>query len=253
MRVLLSGAFYWDERRLHMLRIAICVRDEKISAALFDGGREVLHQRKIKCELSCHKDFAKVAENLAQDKSYYDIFFLDGTDEGCLALAKRLRGINLTASVVFCDRDLSRIHTLLRFRPSALLLPESLRERLGEVLGRCCDDQLRCRQHFIINNKDGMMRIPFEEITFVESRQRLAIMHTRSKTIEFYAKLSDVMQQLPQEDFIHCHQSYIVSLRKVTKLDKANRCFILNSGIPVEISKSNYSDVLARYSAFSGV
>lgn len=236
-----------------MLRIAICIRDEKITQLLFDLAREVLRNRKIKCEMSCHKEFGKVTGNLAQDKNFYDIWFFDGSDPDGLALAKHMRSGNLTASVVFYDRNLSGIHTLLRYRPSALLLPESVQERLEEVLLRCCDDQLRCRQHFIIKNKDGMMRIPYEEITFVESRQRLAIMHTRSKTVEFYAKLSDVMQQLPQEDFIHCHQSYIVSLRKVSKLDKANRCFILNGGTPVEISKSNYSEVLTRYSDFSRV
>lgn len=236
-----------------MLRIAICIRDEKITQLLFDRAREILRDRKIQCEMSCHKEFGKVRVNLAQDKNYYDIWFFDGSDPEGLALAKQMRSANLTASVIFWDKDLSGIHTLLRYRPSALLLPQSLQERLGEVLVRCSDDQLRCRQHFIIKNKDGMLRIPYEEITFIESRQRLAIMHTRSKTVEFYAKLSDVMQQLPQEDFVHCHQSYIVSLRKVSKLDKANRCFILNSGTPVEISKSNYSEVVTRYSAFSRV
>lgn len=236
-----------------MLRIAICIRDEQITQLLFDGAREILRSRKIKCEMSCHKEFGKVIQNLAQDKNYYDIWFFDGADPEGLALAKHMRSANLTAGVVFYDRNLSGIHTLLHYRPSALLLPESLQERLGEVLIRCCDDQLRCRRHFIIKNKDGMLRIPYEEITFVESRQRLAIMHTRSKTVEFYAKLSDVIQQLPQEDFVHCHQSYIVNLRKVSKLDKANRCFILNGGTPVEISKSNYSEVLIRYSDFSRV
>ena len=236
-----------------MIRIAICIRDEQITQLLFDHAREILRDRKIKCEMSCYKEFDKVRRNLAQDRNYYDIWFFDGADPEGLALAKQMRSSNLTASVVFYDRNLAGIHTLLRYRPSALLLPESLQERLEEVLSRCCDDQLRFRQHFIIKNKDGMMRIPYEEITFVESRQRLAIMHTRSKTVEFYAKLSDVMQQLPQEDFVHCHQSYIVSLRKVSKLDKANRCFILNGGTAVEISKSNYSEVVNRYNDFSRV
>ena len=38
-----------------MLRIAICIRDEQITQLLFDGAREILRSRKIKCEMSCHK------------------------------------------------------------------------------------------------------------------------------------------------------------------------------------------------------
>ena len=233
-----------------MLRIALCVRDDQMSAALFAQGREILHRRKIRCELSCHKDLAKVAENVSRERKYYDIFILDGTDPACLSFARRLRLANLTAAILFVDRDLERLDELLRCRPSALLLKNAAMERLDRTLASCCDDQIRCMQHFTVKNKDGLLRIPFEEITFVESRQRLAIMHTKSKTVEFYAKLSDVMQQLPQDDFIHCHQSYIVNLRMVTKLDRANRCFILTGGTPVEISKSNYTDTVARYSAF---
>ena len=233
-----------------MLRIAVCVRDSQISQALFDRAREVLHAHRIRCELSCQKDFDKVAENLTRDRNFYDICFLDARDADSLAVAKRLRSVNLSASVIFLDRDLEQIHGLLRWRPTALMLPDSIPQRLESVLLLCCGEQLRCTRHFTVKNNDGMLRIPFEEITFVESRQRLAIMHTKNKTVEFYAKLSEVMQQLPREDFLHCHQSYIVNLRAVTKLDRANRCFILSGGTPVEISKSNYSDAVARYSAF---
>ena len=51
-----------------MLRIAICIRDEQITQLLFDGAREILRSRKIKCEMSCHKEFGKVIQNLAQDR-----------------------------------------------------------------------------------------------------------------------------------------------------------------------------------------
>lgn len=235
-----------------MLRIALCHPQEETLQCLFVLARETLHTLKFRCELSCHKDVSRVTENLAGDKNYYDIWLLDGGDEACLALARRIRSVNLTANLIFWDRDLSRLHTLLCLRPSALLLPEDAEIRLPRVLTDCCNEQLRCLRHFNIKNKDGMMRIPFEDISFVESRQRLAILHTRKKTIEFYAKLSEVMPQLPQDEFVHCHQSYIVNLRKVARLDKANRCFILTDGTPVEISKSNYSDTVARYSALSG-
>lgn len=236
-----------------MIRIAICDREETRAQEIFDRGREVLRTIKTKCELSLHKDFAKVRANLAADKNYYDIYILSGRDGEALALAKQLRGVNLVASIIFTDQDYTRLHDLLKFRPTALVLEKDIAARLGDAMDTCRNEQLRNLHYFTVKNKDGLMRIDFNDITFVESRQRIAVMHTRKQTIEFYAKLSEVMEQLPGDEFVHCHQSYIVNMRKVSKLDKANRCFILGTGTPVEISKSNYAQVLTKYTEFISV
>lgn len=220
--------------------------------ALFDQARETLRGMKVKCELTFHKDYGRMLENLAQDRNYYDVWILDARDPDCLEQGRRLRSVNLTAAIVFLDRDLSQLDALLWLRPSALIPVDQTQEKLPQVLTQCCNEQLRNLRYFTIKNKDGLLRISFEDILFIESRQRLAIMHTRRQTIEFYAKLSDVIQQLPGDMFVHCHQSYIVNMRRVSKLDKSNRCFILTTGTAVEISKSNYSQVVAQYSGYVG-
>ena len=104
--------------------------------------------------------------------------------------------------------------------------------------------------HFTVKNKGSLLRIPFEEIYYFESRQRLAVLHTSRRTVEFYAKLSQVQEKLPQDEFLRCHQSFLVNMRAISRLDKSNRCFVLKTGAVIEISKANYTQAAARYEAF---
>ena len=97
------------------------------------------------------------------------------------------------------------------------------------------------------------MRIDCADILYIESRQRIVVLHTPRKMIEFYAKLTDVMQMLPQSGFARCHQSYIVNMEYVRELDKVNHCFTLHSGERIEISRSNYAQTVAQFEHFLGM
>ncbi len=228
-----------------MLRIAICHSD---SQQLFDITVEALRAGAVKCELSRHAGTAKVLENFRSDKNYYDIYILDCLDKDCLELARTVRSRNLTAAVIFVGEP-AELTPLLRLRPSAVVSGQEA-PLLTDALHFCISEQLRCTTYFTVKNKDSFLRIQLEDISFFESRQRLAIVHSRKHTVEFYAKLSEVMAALPPQDFIRCHQSYIVNMHKISRLDKAGRCFILNNGTVIEISKSIYTQAVQAYTAF---
>ena len=56
-------------------------------------------------------------------------------------------------------------------------------------------------------------RVYCRNILYVESANRKVILHLENgETIESYAKLDELEQQLPGRLFFRCHQSYIISL-----------------------------------------
>lgn len=57
--------------------------------------------------------------------------------------------------------------------------------------------------------------IPMEQIMYIESSNRRVVLHTTLGNYEYYEKMY-VLEVLLKEDFIRCHQSYIVSKRFVT-------------------------------------
>lgn len=231
-----------------MLRLALCHSDSQTNQFLFETAMEVLRASTVKCELSRHTGTAKVLDYFCSDKNYYDIYILNAGDPDCMELARKIRSRNLIPAIIFIDPP-KELSPLLCCRPSALIGSDDP-ERLCAALRYCCSEQLHSLTYFTVKNKDSFLRINLDEISFFESRQRLAILHSRKHTVEFYAKLSDIIASLPPNDFIRCHQSYIVNMHKISRLDKANRCFILSSGAVIEISKSNYTQAVAQYTAF---
>ena len=95
-----------------------------------------------------------------------------------------------------------------------------------------------------------LLKINYNDILYFESRLRVAVMHTKRQTVEFYAKLGDVLPRLPPS-FIRCHQSYIVSMDQVRQLDKTSRRFLLTSGESIEISKSRYGEIAQQYESYA--
>lgn len=233
-----------------MIRIVICSGSQELAQGLFERARDALRGRRLNCELSCCTRLETVRGNLAKDPQYYDVLILDALDPPCLELAGAVRSKNLTASLIFAAAKAPNIHSILKFRPSACVAGVQDTAALGDALLYCCGEQLRFRPYFTVKNKDMLLKINYNDILYFESRLRVAVMHTKRQTVEFYAKLGDVLPRLPPS-FIRCHQSYIVSMDQVRQLDKTSRRFLLTSGESIEISKSRYGEIAQRYESYA--
>ena len=231
-----------------MLRVAICDPGAERAQMLFKQCGPVIGRVGVRCELTCHRDGARILENLAGDSNYYDVYILNGQAPETVLLAARIREKTLTAALIFTLPQGSP-EPLFRYRLSAVIA-DPANGSLEKVLARCCAEQLQCRAWFTVKNRDGFLRIPYEDIITVESHQRLCILKSSRQVVEFYAKLGQVEQQLPKERFLRCHQSYLVNMDWISRLDKANRLFILRGGQTVEISRSSYSQTVERYEAY---
>lgn len=232
-----------------MLRIVILEPDRGCGYALFQTAQIAVRKCNVKCELSHTADAARLFQNLSQDKKYYDILLLNPQDTAALRIARELRRVNMTAAIMFTGMGSTSLNELLKFRPSAILESGDAAQ-LTDALTFCIGEQIRSKQYFTIRNKDALLRIHFEDISHIESRQRIAVMYAGGKAYEFYAKLGDIYPSLPQDVFVRCHQSYIVNMGYVRTLDKTARCFHLLSGETVEISKASYAQTLSQYTAY---
>ena len=231
-----------------MLRILVCAKDAEKGRGVYLKAMDILRDNKIKCELSYTNSAEAFFEGKNPRNKPYDILILNSQDELCVKLASNIRAKNLVVSIIFFDASISNeLKKIVRYRPSYTTLLTEDNKDLDKALRWACSEQLRAHPYFTVKNKDAQMKISHDNISYFESRQRIVIMHTPQQAIEFYAKLSDVQATLPDDTFLRCHQSYIVNLQKVRTLNKANRLFILQSGLPIEISKSQYSNVVTQY------
>ncbi len=68
---------------------------------------------------------------------------------------------------------------------------------------------------FIQSNKKHI-KINLDEITYIESLKDYLKIHTLEKTHTIKERISHFIEQLPENQFLRIHRSYIVSLKKIT-------------------------------------
>lgn len=207
---------------------------------------EIIKTLGIKCEIVFSD---KIEQCIKPDVKIFDVYLIDAQNPTAAKLAAYIRSRSLIPSIILLSSG--GIHEyMLKYRPSAVVNDVSNTQKLEKVLRWCCNEQIKAHPYFSVKNKDMQMKIEYENISYFESRQRIAVLHTTKQVIEFYAKLSEVYALLPENEFVRCHQSYIVNMSRIKELDKVNRCFKMLSGITIDISKSYYPAVARKYEKY---
>lgn len=227
------------------MKILICLPDLEIAQKIFEYTVEIIKSIKFRGDVRNIRNFDSIKKELSENHFAYDILLLDAQDRNCLNIARFVRSQNFVSSIIFVAAKEKRLPDILLYRPSAVLTDFDNNEQLKKVLVWTCQEQIRANPIFTIRNKEEVLRIPYSDIFWFESRQRIVILHGRRQEISFYAKLSDVYALLPGELFLRCHQSYIVNCNKISHIDKVQNCIYLTTGHAIGVSKSYYQDVIS--------
>lgn len=97
--------------------------------------------------------------------------------------------------------------------------------------------------HFFIKADNKLLKIRFDEITFVEALQNYVAIHTSTKKYITYLTLKMLDDQLPAGYFVKIHKSYIVAISKVDSIE-GNEVKIGTHALP--ISRNIREEVLEK-------
>ena len=97
--------------------------------------------------------------------------------------------------------------------------------------------------------KGKIFNIKINNIKYIESDKRVAIIHEKDIVRKIYAKLNELEELLPKQ-FIRCHQSYIINLDKVRELNSHE--FVLNTGERIPISQLKYKETKNLFIQYLG-
>ncbi len=160
-----------------------------------------------------------------------------------------MRKGNLISTLILFAKRAPNIHMVMPLRPSFLISGAETEIQLKNAIAYSYNEQLRAHPYFMVKNKDMLIRINYSDILWFESKQRTVILRSRKREISFYAKLTDLLPMLPQDQFIRCHQSFIVNADQVEWMDKTRRCLCMATKDEIEISRSYYPQVAAYMDA----
>ncbi|MCL6217969.1 LytR/AlgR family response regulator transcription factor [Zunongwangia pacifica] len=69
------------------------------------------------------------------------------------------------------------------------------------------------------DGKNRFQKVALPDILYLESIKNYVVIHTKNEQIVTYSTLKSIQENLPENNFIKVHKSYIVALDKVEKTD----------------------------------
>lgn len=94
---------------------------------------------------------------------------------------------------------------------------EVLREFISEYIKNIAKEKMEGNTAYIIENKDGTLSIPYEQIYYFEAREKKIYVCTGREEFGFYHTIDKLSEELP-EQFIRCHRGFIVNGDKIRKI-----------------------------------
>ncbi len=93
-------------------------------------------------------------------------------------------------------------------------------------------DKTISENYFFIKSNGRYEKVDFNEVLFVESMQNYIVIHTPDRKLITYLTLSGIEAQLPGDQFMKVHKSFIVSLSKIESVD-GSEIMIGKNHIPI--------------------
>lgn len=88
------------------------------------------------------------------------------------------------------------------------------------------------RNYFFVKTEFKMVRIDFDEIIYIEGLKEYLIIKTLSGKVLSLMTFKEIIDILPEDNFVRTHKSYIVAINKIESIER-NRIKIGEKLIPV--------------------
>ena len=114
---------------------------------------------------------------------------------------------------------------------------------LAELKRLASGQRNQSQEYFFVKADGRYEKINFSDILYVEALQNYVVINTRERKLITYVTLTGIEGQLPKEQFIRVHKSFIISIAHIKSIDGSE---ILIGGARIPISRNLKENVVAR-------
>ena len=224
-----------------MRKIVICDEDRKNATCI----KKVVsgHTENNKKEILYYKDSSTLGKDLKKFDSQIDVLFTSVTfDKGAdgIQLAQDVMNIYPRCQVIFME-ELNKYNSDIYDVAHVFFLKKPLNEERIANAWKKVEQHMRNieKNFFTFSTRAGTYSIPYEKIlAFEKDKRKVVVLTSAGKDYSFYGKFDDFMEEL-DENFIRCHNSIIVNVSHVEKIEKGNMFLEYGDGhIIIPISRT---------------
>jgi DNA-binding LytR/AlgR family response regulator len=175
-----------------------------------------------------------------------DVVFLDIEMNGIngLQTGKRIRDRNPQTIIIFVTGYRKFALDAFKIKTMDYLIKPVTEKRLKTLLN---DLLIRLNQikYYEEKNKticfsfrDNIVKLKYNEIYFFEKNLRKITVFSEKGEFSFYERMDELLNRLDLEQFVHCHNSFLVNKAKILKL-KNDSIYIQDLDRTIPVSKKN--------------
>lgn len=169
-----------------------------------------------------------------------------------MELARRIRAAESCPQplIIFVTGYESYVYDAFDVDAFQYLLKPVDEQKFAEVFQRAAKRitaQAQQQQKLVIQYAGTSRVLPLSDIYYMESHGHKIVLHLKDETLEYYAKLGELEQDL-QVQFCRIHKGFLVNLAYVEEYSKAE--VTLANGDKLNLSKYKYDDFVKAYLRF---
>lgn len=228
-----------------MIRIAICddiAQDRAVA-------RQYIEDWADHIGLTCHTIEYERGRNLLYDYQDGDAGFvlllLDIFMPGITGMetARKIREFNKSVPIVFFTTSDSYAVESYEVEAAGYLVKPLDQQRFTSLLNKLLIEHTQ--RQLVLKISGSYQYFDHEEILYIESSGRRATLHlAEGASVCVNRKLDDLEAQLDDNRFLRCHQSFLVNMDHIHKVD---RDFILQDGSIIQIRSRHRKGLMERY------
>ena len=162
-------------------------------------------------------------------------------------LAKKLREGCSSVQIIFITGYPDYMADGYEVQALHYLLKPVAPEKLFSVLDRAADNLRALHPTYLLETKDGPVRFYADEVLYLEARAHHTELAAKNAVYELAASISQLEARLG-DGFVRCHRSYLVNLRWIARLTRAE--VVLDDGRSLPLSRRLADEVRRRFIAY---
>ncbi len=220
-----------------MLKVAVCDDEPEICEYLKAQVLDFFADGDVDGNVSVFNDGLPLVRAYEDSVADFDMILLDITMKQCdgLSAAKKIREYNSDVMIVFVTASAEYVFSGYEVRAFRYILKPELLHGFRRVFGECVAE-LTKKDESVFSFQTGAdtVSIPLREILYFESdRRKISIVCLNEKEYTFYGKLDNIENRLKKQDFVRCHQSFLVNTKKILSLRGTKLSLVNETEIPV--------------------
>ncbi len=213
-----------------MLNIAICDDEKYICDFLKKSVTDCLAKADLEGSISVFDDGQPLCDLYKEGKASFDLILLDITMKKCdgMTAAKLIRSFDSKVMIVFVTASAEFVFSGYEVRAFRYILKPELLHGFAGVFRECLEELTKSNEvRFTFQKASETVSVPIRDIIYFESDKRIINIVTANEEFSFYGKLDDIEEQLKKQDFVRCHQSFLVNAKKIAAI-KVNELTLTN-------------------------